>query len=282
MSDSYAEEALVFDCEGESLVGVISLPAEPASRGVLIVVGGPQYRVGSHRQFTLLARHLAATGIPSFRFDYRGMGDSTGDARSFEAAGTDIGRAIDVLLEKVPSLKDVVLWGLCDAASAALMYAHRDARVKGLVLLNPWVRTAQSLARAELKHYYGSRLFHASFWSKLLRGEVDLVASARSLAGSVASALSPRKAPESAASLPDRMRDGLLKFKGRSLLVLSGNDLTAHEFKDVVAGSADWQALLSQKGVGRYDLAEANHTFSAQQWRDEVARWTSAWVKHLD
>ncbi len=282
MSDTYAEEALVFDCEGESLVGVLSLPATPASRGVLIVVGGPQYRVGSHRQFTLLARHLAANGIPALRFDYRGMGDSTGDARSFEAAGKDIGRAIDVFLEKVPSLREVVLWGLCDAASAALMYAHRDARVKGLVLLNPWVRTAQSLARAELKHYYGSRLFHASFWSKLLRGEVDFVASARSLAASVGSALSPRKAPESAALLPDRMRDGLHKFKGRSLLVLSGNDLTAQEFKDVVAASADWQALLSQKGVGRCDLAEANHTFSARQWRDQVARWTSAWVKHLD
>ena len=45
-----------------------------ASRGMLIVVGGPQYRAGSHRQFTLLARDVAATGVPTMRFDYRGMG----------------------------------------------------------------------------------------------------------------------------------------------------------------------------------------------------------------
>lgn len=55
--------------------------------GLLMVVGGPQYRVGSHRQFVLLARDLAAAGIPVFPFDYRGMGDSTGQARDFEGIG---------------------------------------------------------------------------------------------------------------------------------------------------------------------------------------------------
>src|SRR5258707_6492460 len=52
------EHAFMFDCEGESLVGILSGAGLPAGRGVLIVVGGPQYRAGSHRQFTLLARHL--------------------------------------------------------------------------------------------------------------------------------------------------------------------------------------------------------------------------------
>ena len=283
MSSAYTEQALVFDCEGESLIGVVSLPAAPASRGVLIVVGGPQYRVGSHRQFTLLARHLALNGFPALRFDYRGMGDSSGDARNFEAASEDIGRAIDVLFEKVPGLADVVIWGLCDAASAALMYAPRDPRVSGLILLNPWVRTAQGIARTELKHYYGARLFHAGFWRKLFRGEVDLRASARSLASSMGTALSRRKVPHGdAASLPDRMRSGLARFKGTALLVLSGNDLTAQEFKDLVAGSTEWQALLRQPRVRRCDLPEANHTFSTRQWRDRVANWTCDWVKHLD
>ena len=147
MTDAFREEAVVFECEGESLVGVLSLPAAPATRGVLIVVGGPQYRVGSHRQFTLLARHLAAHGIPSLRFDYRGMGDSSGAVRSFEAVDADIRRAIDIFYERVSGLESVVIWGLCDAASAALFYAHRDARVGGLVLLNPWVRTPEGMAR---------------------------------------------------------------------------------------------------------------------------------------
>ena len=155
------EEALVFGCGNDSLVGVLAIPDKPALRGVLIVVGGPQYRAGSHRQFTLLARDLAASGIASLRFDYRGMGDSSGEARSFESVHEDIGCAIERLLEAVPTLNDAVIWGLCDAASAALFYAHLDPRVRGVVLVNPWVRTHQGIAQAHLRHYYGARLLNS-------------------------------------------------------------------------------------------------------------------------
>jgi exosortase A-associated hydrolase 1 len=281
MIGSYSEKALLFECNGESLVGVLSLPASPGPRGVVIVVGGPQYRAGSHRQFTLLARQLAANGIATLRFDYRGMGDSTGAARSFETVHEDIRRALDVLFERVSAVKEAVIWGLCDAASAALMYAHRDTRVTGLVLLNPWVRTAHTAARTELKHYYGARLFDASFWAKLIRGEVSLLASARSLAGSMATALTPSSQRRNELALLDRMRHGLQRFDGKVLLILSGNDLTAQEFKDVITRSTDWEALLRPAHVGRCEIAEANHTFSARQWRDQVARWTCDWIKHL-
>src|SRR5690349_24048098 len=59
------------------------------SRGVLLVVGGPQYRVGSHRQFALLCRRLAGRGVPALRFDYRGMGDADGAARTFESVRSE-------------------------------------------------------------------------------------------------------------------------------------------------------------------------------------------------
>ena len=282
MSEAFREEALVFACEGESLIGVLSRPHAPGRCGVLVVVGGPQYRAGSHRQFTLLARHLAARGIPTLRFDYRGMGDSTGAARSFEAVDADIRRAIDVFFQQVPKLKSVAIWGLCDAASAALLYAPRDARVRALVLLNPWVRTPEGLARAQVKHYYSARFFSRAFWGKLLRGEVDLAASARDLIGSFAAALTRGKAGGNEARLPDRMREALRRYDGKALLVLSGNDLTAQEFKDAVAGSPAWQALLGQPRISRCDLAHANHTFSTRAWRDRVAEWTVDWVEHLD
>ena len=81
---NYEEQAITFDCHGASLYGIASVPQQSGARGVLIVVGGPQYRVGSHRQFALLARSLAAQGIPAMRFDYRGMGDSVGEPHTFE------------------------------------------------------------------------------------------------------------------------------------------------------------------------------------------------------
>ena len=46
--------------------------------GVLIIVGGPQYRVGSHRQFVKLSRALSQHNIASMRLDSSGMGDSSG------------------------------------------------------------------------------------------------------------------------------------------------------------------------------------------------------------
>jgi hypothetical protein len=77
------------------------------------------------------------------------------------------------------------------------------------------------------------------------------------------------------------MEEALRRFHGRVLLILSGNDLTAQEFKDVVAGSRRWRRLLAGNRVTRYDLPEANHTFARRDWRDQVARWTEVWVKSI-
>ena len=71
------------------------------------MVGGPQYRVGSHRQFALLARRLAAAGTACMRFDYRGMGDSTGDSRTFEHIEHDLRCAIETFVMGVPELEEV-------------------------------------------------------------------------------------------------------------------------------------------------------------------------------
>ena len=122
-SDAFEERFVTFACEADTCVGVLSTPRHvprPPPIGVVIVVGGPQYRVGSHRQFALLGRALATAGIPALRFDYRGMGDSEGDARTFECVDRDIGCAIDALVHATGAT-GVVLWGLCDGASASMM-----------------------------------------------------------------------------------------------------------------------------------------------------------------
>ena len=74
------------------------------------------------------------------------------------------------------------------------------------------------------------------------------------------------------------MAAGWRGFKGRVLLILSGQDLTAKEFLDTVARSGDWQKMLRAPRVTRHDLAAADHTFSRREWRDQVTRWTAAWM----
>lgn len=278
------ERALAFDCGGERLVGILSLPgnAAPGARGVLVVVGGPQYRAGSHRQFTLLARDLAQGGVPVLRFDYRGMGDSEGAIRPFDDVEDDLRAALDAFMAAVPGLREVVLWGLCDAASAIGMYAARDPRVAGLVLLNPWVRTEDGLARATLRHYYRARLRDPAFWKQLLRGGLDWRRSLTSLVALLRKARGGPAAVSAAtttASLPERMRAGLQDFRGQVLLVISGADLTAREFCDLADADHAWKGVLAPPRVTRRQIDDADHTFSRRAWRDQVARWTAQWLR---
>jgi hypothetical protein len=74
------------------------------------------------------------------------------------------------------------------------------------------------------------------------------------------------------------MEEGLRRFRGRVLLILSGDDLTAREFNDLAKRSNGWRRLLEDRRVTRHDLPEANHTFARHDWRSQVERWTEAWV----
>lgn len=290
----YRETALVFDCEGEQLLGVLSSPAAgvPASGiGVLIIVGGPQYRAGSHRQFVQLARTLAAQGHECLRFDYRGMGDSSGTARDFEQVDADIAAALQALRHERPALRKLVLWGLCDGASASLLYLHTQrahAEVDGLVLLNPWVRSEDSLAKAQVKHYYTQRLREKAFWLKLLRGGVGLgavtglLSSLRRLWGGGSQSTgdgTPNTAPS--LSYQQRMMAAWSRYTGPVLLVLSGQDLVARECADFLASAATVRAhgpLMSRLGTTLHEAPAADHTFSSLA---EAARLEQAIVQWL-
>lgn len=283
---NFTEEVLAFSCAGAALQGVLARPATPAACGVLVLVGGPQYRVGSHRQFLLLARRLAAEGYAVARFDYRGMGDSEGVARTFEQVDDDIAAALDAFRQACPRVERVVLWGLCDAASAALLYCgeRRDPRIAGLCLLNPWVRSEASLARTQVKHYYGQRLLQKAFWARLARGQVPLRAAARDLFGSLRRLATLRRGKNDAAALrafPARMGAALRDFPGHVLLLLSGNDYVAREFADHADDDPAWGAALAQSRVTRIDVADADHTFSSAPWRARVERSTLEWLACL-
>jgi exosortase A-associated hydrolase 1 len=280
----YVERALSFDCEGEGLVGVLAEPKlRRSSTGVLVVVGGPQYRAGSHRHFVQLSRGVAAAGWPVLRFDVRGMGDSSGEARSFEQLTPDIAAAIDEFCLRQPGLEHVVLWGLCDGASAALLYLDErpDPRVSGLVLLNPWVRAAETFARAQVNQYYARKLFDPVAWRSLLKGRIgwaamrDFIAAVRQAAG----ARTPKTA-SAKASFQQRMARAWSGFGGPTLLVLSGNDLTAREFVERSRSDSAFAAVLMRDRVSQHAMASADHTLSsaaaAAEHLSRVLQWLAA------
>lgn len=262
---NFSQRALRFSCNGNSLVGIIDVPERPLPRGVLVVTGGPQYRIGGHRQFTMLSRQLAERGIPVMRFDRRGMGDSEGEPRSFDRIDDDIGAAMREFFLQVPDMKEVVIWGLCDAATAAAFYVSTDARVRGLVLLNPWVRTPQGAARAMLRHYYLARLGEGAFWKKVASGRLDFAASATTLGRNMKMAARDR-----GQALPQRVVSSLAAFDGQVLVVLSEDDLTAREFSRLM--------VRHNVRAKRIDIGGANHTFASAKWRSQVAEASANWI----
>lgn len=271
---TFVETPFVFDCEGDQLVAVLALPERPVEIGVVVVVGGPQYRAGSHRQFVHLSRAFAAEGIACLRFDCRGMGDSEGDMRSFESIGIDIKRAAEELLRRVPAVRRIVLCGLCDGASASLMAIGLLPQIHGVIALNPWVRSETSLDRALVRHYYAQRILSRDFWAKLFSGKLGIARAAieflrRLVSAFGASGHGVQRDDVAGRSVryQDRMCDGLSKLHGRVMFILSGKDLTAQEYVAFAASDPRWKRTLANPPVITESLTDADHTFSNETAR---------------
>ncbi len=246
MGNRMSEIPVVMSCEEASLIGIINCPDKSLNVGVVIIVaGGPQYRVGAHRQFVTLARILAANGVSSIRFDHRGTGDSGGRFRGFIDMNADIRSAIDALLEAAPHLDEIVLWGECESASASAFYAYNDPRVSGIFMVNPWIRTEQGEAKTYLKHYYINRLFEKEFWSKLLSGNFSFGSAIKSFIQLVRSTRVESSAIEGTTEdkfsdlpLPERLEQSCNVYSGGIFTLISGKDYIAQEFKDYMSASA--------------------------------------------
>lgn len=316
------EESIRFQASGKQLYGILHLPegntwvtsnppvneAEAAPRitaMLLMVVGGPQNRVGSHRSYTLMARQLCRSGLPVMRFDYAGIGDSQGAFEGFATAGPSLEAALDYLYQRFPALEKVVLWSLCDGSAACAMYAHRDAkRVAALILCNPYVHSEQGRAKAILKHYYLRRLRSVGFWKKLFSFRLNPLDTLDSLYKLVKLSLGRKPPPAPAApgpaapeppgapaqafregdppGLPDKVMDGLEAYRGPVHIFLSTDDNTANEFLELhrereaaqarhgKAGGAPLRALRFVEG--------ADHTFTEAEWKRCVCEMTlEAW-----
>lgn len=159
---------IAFDCEGATLVG--SLDDAPGTTGVLIVSGGNEVRAGAHRGMAMLAQALAAAGIPVFRFDRRGVGDSDGNNVGWEGSAPDIAAAVSAFRAGQPQVDRIVGFGNCDGATALALFG-RDAGVDALVLANPWLGDDSPLPPpAAIRARYLRKLLDPAAWRRLILG----------------------------------------------------------------------------------------------------------------
>ena len=292
MVSSFLDSPVSFPSGSDLLQGIISQPQESYNTAVIIVVGGPQFRVGSHRQFVLLARYLASHGVLALRFDYAGMGYSAGRPKKFFEVDQDINAATKFVNENFPNITRIFLWGLCDAASAILFTAYTDQRINGIIIANPWVRSEASHSEAVLKNYYRDRIFSWDVWKELLSSPRKILNAMISLANvcfkvvmnifraSKAKQQSINEITQNARqnNLAASVLEGMSRFKGPICLLLSEQDLTADEFRRVFE-SSDWlHDADNEKKIAIYKLEGVDHTFSSAAWRARVEQITKDFV----
>jgi len=278
----FNEIAAQFVCHEQELIGICH-PAEK-NHGILIITGGPQYRIGSHRQFLLIARALANASFPVFRFDYRGMGDSSAKPShmDFTRTAPDIIAAIDKFKHLQPQIKAITLLGLCDAASAILIaIPYIKENISSIILINPWVYQDKTIAKTYFKYYYIQRLKQKDFWIKFFRFKVNIKQSITSLFHKYYTVFfNSTIEKEDNISFIDQMLSGLLQFDGRILTLLSEDDLTAQEFQLLVKEDKIWHKALHDSKHKSVILDKTDHTFSnshsRQQVVDSICDWFTA------
>jgi pimeloyl-ACP methyl ester carboxylesterase len=143
---TYSEAPVFFDAVGETLFGIVTEPLGRQSRVAAVQFRGGNQGPSSGRNqtSTRLSRRLASAGYISFRFDYRGVGESSGSIERIsldQPFVEDATGAIRYL--RGLGIERFVLIGSCFGAQMALSCAENVAELDGVVLLSPPVRTKQ-------------------------------------------------------------------------------------------------------------------------------------------
>jgi pimeloyl-ACP methyl ester carboxylesterase len=135
---AWREVPAFFPAEDSDLFGIVTEPAERRRDvGVLLAWGGGPYpSCGRNGVRTRLARRLADRGHPVVRFDYQGVGESSGRARPVrfdEPWAADILAASRLLAAQ--GVDRIVLLGNCFGARNVLAAASRIEHLAGVALI---------------------------------------------------------------------------------------------------------------------------------------------------
>jgi exosortase A-associated hydrolase 1 len=255
--DHNMRRLIEFPCAGARLVG--TLDEAPGKTGLLIVSGGNEIRIGAHRGMALLAASLAQAGIPVFRFDRRGIGDSSGTNLGWRESAPDIAAAAATFTAET-GITRLIAFGNCDAATALALY-HQAAGIDALILANPWTGDeSDALPPASaIRAHYAQRLRDPATYLRALRGGVSFDKLFRGLRKSAAPQAPPANpiADEMTAALGNTPRT----------ILLAARDNTAARFLEAFPESAP--------GETRLLVDSASHSFARiedQRWLFEQVR----------
>ena len=268
-----------FDLTVEStpVRGILHRPPAGSRRGpsgVILLHGWSGCRLGPHRMFVKAARALSADGLTCLRFDFRGRGESGGEATATTIAGMTRDAEHAVAALRAEGLERITLLGICSGGKVAIGAATACPSVTRLVLWSGeamgnlrGAATGRRKTRDALKQY-ARKAMRPATWGKVIRGHVhtDLVRKA----------VLDHETPSDAETVQEaEILSAFRRFRGDVLFVYGGNDPATREAAD------GYRRFCAENGIAHafHAIAEANHSFYSLAWEHEVIEHTRAWLR---
>ncbi len=130
---------MFIESDDVTLFAISSAPDSGGDLGVLLLpAGGYTFTPQRNRWGVDLAHRLAASGHPVVRYDWEGIGDSTGTVDTFALDKPAVGDALAALGALEANHR--VLMGQCYGARTVMAMAADVDRLAGVVLISPPVR----------------------------------------------------------------------------------------------------------------------------------------------
>ena len=181
--------------KGMRLFGIVETPDTVAAEdfALLLLSPGVKMRVGPQGLYRRMTDEFVRLGIPVFRFDFHGLGDSEGTLSEENLRDVynhiEVGRFVDDTVEAMNWMQQTygcrrfLLSGRCGGAITGLLAGERDSRVAGLLGLGITPVLASRAADAsrymtigqveQSQQMYLRRLLHPTAWFRLLTFQAD-------------------------------------------------------------------------------------------------------------
>jgi alpha/beta superfamily hydrolase len=188
MTSTIREELVFFSSKGNIMAGVHTFPPRHSETAVLIPWGAGAFPSSARNQLRArLARELASDGYHTFRFDYPGVGEASGEYRTPTMATPyvdEVVAAVEWLASQ--ELSRIVIVANCFGAWSSLIAAPTIPGLEAMALINCPVRRDHHEVKAgsqsfrwwagRVKNLRWSNLLsarHRARYRKLLRAKVS-------------------------------------------------------------------------------------------------------------
>lgn len=173
-----------FSVNGEILFGIRHEPiVNKFPDWCVVILAGPgTNRCGPHRLHIDISQMFCSDGLRTYRFDYRGRGESAGDPLRLTVYTMieDIIGMISYLRNQFPDIKNCLLIANCLSCVSALKYFESDNFVKSCVLLGAQELHDKPIIFTYLQEFYGVLTKYAGkatrllTWKKILRRSINV------------------------------------------------------------------------------------------------------------